>query len=438
MRAPRAGASAAVFARALAAALCALALSPPCAAAPELLRGGSGGGGGAAAAAAAAPSPPPAPPALLAPPAAPALRDLPGGNGTSIVVDGRVLPLWAGTAFSSVLLAVGAGEVVLGYRLFRVTLFIIGATGGGVPTFLILWDQLTDVNAVWIALGVGVFAGVTAGVLSFFLYKVGVFLCGASLGVVVALVLNMAVLYKLPGGNVPFIVAAVALGLLFGGLSYRFMRLTMVLATSIVGAYAFIRSLGFFCGSYPSNEFDIAAELQAGGVSSLPWQIYAYFAGWAAIVVLGVFVQLRFTARKEKGAGKDRWERAYDESADVADLLRGKRSRRKKGRKSRKGGNGGKKDRRGKDAALLDEEGGADAGAGAVDENWAGEGEEWGAGEGDEEWQQDGGGDEAEAYFGVGAESEAAAPSWGSPTKGLALQPMRKGKGAGPPASIQW
>ena len=78
------------------------------------------------------------------------------------------------------------------------------------------------------------------------------------------------------------------------------------------------------------------------------------------------------------------------------------------------------------------------AGAGAVDENWAGEGEEWGAGEGDEEWQQDGGGDEAEAYFGVGAESEAAAPSWGSPTKGLALQPMRKGKGAGPPASIQW
>ena len=222
------------------------------------------------------------------------------------------------------LMAVGLGEVAAGYRLFRATLFILGGASGGIPTFLLAWDHISDPNAVWIACGLGVMAALLSGVASYFLYKLGVFLCGAALGVVVALIVNMAVLYKLvPGSNVPLIVLAVALGLVFGALGFRYMRLTMVASTSAVGAYAFIRSVGFFAGHYPGNEFDIATELQ-NGETNLPWQIYAYFASWAALVVIGLSVQLLFTARRRAGEEEDDNERAFKDSADVSDLLRGK------------------------------------------------------------------------------------------------------------------
>lgn len=281
------------------------------------------------------------------------LQDLPLPN-TTIIIDGHVLPAWFTTAASAGMMAFGAGEVFFGYKLFRVTLFILGGAAGGIPTFLISWDQIDDPNAVWIGLGLGVMAGLIAGALSFFLYKLGVFLCGAALGVTVAIVLNLSVLYKLPGGNAPFIVAAVFLGLGFGFLSYYYMRYSMIAATSIVGSYAFIRSVGYFGGNYPANEFDIEQELQ-NGQTNLPWQIYAYFAGWLALCFTGVFVQIRYTAKKKDGEGKDENELAFENSADVSDLLKGKF---KKGKKKRKGGKGSKKSKstKSKNAeALLDE-----------------------------------------------------------------------------------
>ena len=289
-------------------------------------------------------------------------------------------------------------------------------------------------------------SGLLAGIASFFLYKVGVFLCGAALGVTVALVLNMAVLYKLPGGNVPFIVAAVVLGLAFGGLGFRFMRHTMVAATSIVGAYAFIRSVGFFAGNYPSNEFDIANELK-DGQTDLPWQIWAYFAGWGALVLLGVGVQLRFTARKPAGGGRDAWEKAYDESDDISDLVRGRRSKkgkRKGGRKGKKGRGKGGKGRKGGAAGEegLLEGGGINEGSGETADEWgADDSGVWGAeGEGGD------GGGEGEGGAAEGYYEDEAPADWGaSPSaKGIALPSWKfggqgVGKASAPvPATIAW
>jgi len=337
------------------------------------------------------------------------VQDLPLPN-TTIIIDGHVLPAWFTTAASAGMMAFGAGEVFFGYKLFRVTLFILGGAAGGIPTFLISWDQIDDPNAVWIGLGLGVMAGLIAGALSFFLYKLGVFLCGAALGVTVAIVLNLSVLYKLPGGNAPFIVAAVFLGLGFGFLSYYYMRYSMIAATSIVGSYAFIRSVGYFGGNYPANEFDVEQELQ-NGQTNLPWQIYAYFAGWIALCFAGIFVQIRYTAKKKDGDGKDENELAFENSADVSDLLKGKF---KKGKKKRKGGKSGKKNKSAKSKnaeALLDE----------YDDGLEFGGQEPYADEEDDQM---------------------AVEPYETPSKlGIMMQPVKSKRNPGaspPPASIQW
>lgn len=214
----------------------------------------------------------------------------------------------------------GLGPLLLHHLIAHViiTSSIIHATccsvAAGVPTFLVAWDNIQDPNAVWMGLGFGIMSGLLAGIASFYLYKLGVFLCGAALGVVSALVLNMAVLYKLGFNNIPFIVAAVVLGLAFGGLGFYFMRTTMVTATAVVGAYACIRGIGYFGGGYPSNEFDVEQELQNGHSDQIPMIVYGYFGGWVVLWILGLFVQFKYTAKKGKTDEKDEWEKAYDES----------------------------------------------------------------------------------------------------------------------------
>jgi len=367
----------------------------------------------------------------------PAIRDGPPSNGTSISIDGHTLPAVFQTVAYGALMAVGLGEVAAGYRLFRATLFILGGASGGIPTFLLAWDHISDPNAVWIACGLGVMAALLSGVASYFLYKLGVFLCGAALGVVVALIVNMAVLYKLvPGSNVPLIVLAVALGLVFGALGFRYMRLTMVASTSAVGAYAFIRSVGFFAGHYPGNEFDIATELQ-NGETNLPWQIYAYFASWAALVVIGLAVQLLFTARRRAGEDEDDNERAFKDSADVSDLLRGKLKKKRRSGKGRNKGKGGRRSKKGSAKAekLLDDYDAAEAPFGNDFEGDAG-----GAiGEGDfpetSPWARGGAAADEEAAY-------VASPPASARDEGILLNTWPKEKKSKRPAksapSIQW
>lgn len=242
-------------------------------------------------------------------------------NGSTI--DGHALPTWFGFVFNITLICIGLMEVVAGYRFFRYTLMLLGAIAGGVPVFLLTWDNIQGPNAFWFGVGTGAMAGLIAAVASFFLWKVGVFLIGAALGVVIALVLNVTVLYKLSpaDANLPLEIGGVVLGLAFGGLALKFMRTTVVVSTAVVGAYAFVRGVGHFAGGYPSNEFDVEQELQNGQVN-LPYTVYIYFAAWCILWMLGIAVQFLVTAKKV-GSGKDENEKQFDEALDPLDVVLG-------------------------------------------------------------------------------------------------------------------
>lgn len=48
------------------------------------------------------------------------------GNGTAPTIDGHTLPDWFATASSAGMIGIGLVEVFFGYKLFRVTLFMLG------------------------------------------------------------------------------------------------------------------------------------------------------------------------------------------------------------------------------------------------------------------------------------------------------------------------
>ena len=177
--------------------------------------------------------------------------------------DGHPLPEWFSLALGVTLLVLGIPEVFAGYRLFRYTLVIVGAGFAGIPCWVLTWDHvqqlgggITDSTAVILGGVAGGVGGLLGGFLCWKVWKVGVFVIGAALGVVIAMVLHITLFCHLGMGNVPLIVAGVLLGLAAGALSVRFMRKAMVVSTSVLGAYAALRGVSLFVSGSSMYEPD--------------------------------------------------------------------------------------------------------------------------------------------------------------------------------------
>jgi hypothetical protein len=242
-------------------------------------------------------------------------------TSTSSCFDGRCLPEWFPLCLGSVLLVGGLILSLAGYRFFRQTLLILGGAAAGIPVWILSWDHgnalfsnISSDGLLGFGIGVGSLSGLLGAFFCWRFFRVGVFMIGALLGVLIALILNLAVFVHLvpaAQANTPFIAGGVILGAGFGALALRFMRPTVIISTSTIGAYAAIRSIGLFVGNYP-NEFNLAAQLEAG--QSLSMQVYGYLAGIAVLAIIGTIVQIRFTAPKVKEGEKDENEIAFDEA----------------------------------------------------------------------------------------------------------------------------
>jgi hypothetical protein len=214
----------------------------------------------------------------------------------------------------------------VGYKLLKPALILTGVAATGIPAFLFAWNYAPDSSTFSLTAASlsGVFGGVLGGVLCWRLFKVGVFIMGASLGVIVAMLLHILVFARFLSayGNTPLIVAAVLLGLGLGALGLRFMRKTMVVATSTLGAYAAIRGVSLFVPGSFLSELTLARRIQAG--ETLPQAMDGYLGGIAALALAGMLVQFLVTARKVgKDDAKDELEEELEESELSLEALQG-------------------------------------------------------------------------------------------------------------------
>ena len=237
--------------------------------------------------------------------------------------DGRCVPAWFNLCLGVVLLAGGLVLAVAGYRFFRPTLLLLGALAAGLPVWVLVWDHapaafasISADGALGLGGGAGAFAGALSAALCWRFFRVGVFVIGAALGVLLALVLNLAVFVHLvppAQADAPFIGGGVVLGGVFGALALRFMRPTMIAATAAIGAYACIRGVSLFAGGFP-DELGLVTQLESGARLSVA--VYGYLGGMGALALVGAAVQVRFTAPRVRAGEKDENEIAFDEAED--------------------------------------------------------------------------------------------------------------------------
>lgn len=66
----------------------------------------------------------------------------------------------------------------------------------------------------------------------------------------------------------------------------------LIISTTIVGSYAFVRGISLYAGRYP-NEFTLVELIQKGLIKSIDPMFYAYLAGILVSIVIGMVVQYK-------------------------------------------------------------------------------------------------------------------------------------------------
>jgi hypothetical protein len=191
--------------------------------------------------------------------------------------------------------------VIFGYRIFRISLALVGF----VTIFVLLWVVLT-VHAPklkwWAILLISLACALVVAVLCMFIYQIGIALLGWALGFTIAtLILSTPLGTKVMTNYWAHFSIILVFSLAFSVLAVIFQRLVIIIGTSSLGAYLFCNAIDiawmhtgilsnilvhFFTKSHP----DAFPKINT-------WQAYVLLGGDLALFLFGVLVQFGITAR---------------------------------------------------------------------------------------------------------------------------------------------
>ena len=209
--------------------------------------------------------------------------------------------------FGIILIAFGLFNCLLGNKFARVTSLILCIF---IITILVLvFSQfvLPSGCADWIIivmLVVGLILGTVAGIFAFRHHKTVIaFLVGGICGFFLG-----QFLYSLFGNRIPvngivmnIVFVLVSIGILIL-ITFKLKKEIVIIGTSFIGAYIFIRGISLFAGHFP-DEFKIADLVTSGEDNQiaelLTWHAYVYFTFIVIITILSAIFQFKFNKEKD-------------------------------------------------------------------------------------------------------------------------------------------
>jgi len=185
--------------------------------------------------------------------------------------------------------------VFVGYRAFRVSMFIVGLTLASVLTYLIL-ERETKLGLLWtstISAGAGLFLGLLSASVPLFGLAMAIFLQGGFCAIVILFVFNVFL-----SQHVFWICIGTLAGstLLFSAILAFKMRQAAIVYITSVGAIMIMVSVDYFLDMFLVASY--AYNLIYGIKGRKPcWFSWIIFAIWPFLLVLGCCVQFLKTAR---------------------------------------------------------------------------------------------------------------------------------------------
>jgi hypothetical protein len=224
---------------------------------------------------------------------------------------------WAGVTTNILLvLLLGFPLCLAGYRLFQPALFVFGfGTCFCICYQLIIFHDFHG-EKEWVIPLCASIAGLIGGLLSVALWQIGLFIVGFSLGGF-SVVAALMVLAQLSASATNFLATHAWLALIFvllvgitvGALTIRFEKPFIVAASAVQGSWIIMQAVDFFVEN-TGRDVGQAVRLIVQFIprtngSVTPWHhsvtscalLNACFSVWPAMLLIGVLVQVCFTAK---------------------------------------------------------------------------------------------------------------------------------------------
>jgi hypothetical protein len=186
---------------------------------------------------------------------------------------------------------------ILGKRFFKISLFIVGTTVLTLASTLFVFTAFLNRDSSdltgWIIFSVCLVVSMIGGLLLSKFFRFGIAVAAGWGGVVVALILYNSFVFKIDNSHkVVFWIFIVLMAVVFAALSFKFCWPAVIVATSIAGAYSFIRGISVMAGGYPS-ELDIIKQIESGQIGGMPGSFYGYMAGFLVLAITFMVWQFR-------------------------------------------------------------------------------------------------------------------------------------------------
>ncbi|RHX98023.1 hypothetical protein DYB37_002699 [Aphanomyces astaci] len=197
----------------------------------------------------------------------------------------------------AIVVAIAAAGVFVGthgYKLTKPVSFISGFGLGGV-FFSAVFATLFPVSKA-APIAAFLVGGLILGLVAVYFYRVGIFILGGAGG----LAIGAQVAQLAQAGHVLTIVLLIVFAIIGGILVLYLEKPANIISTSVFGSWMFVRSVGFFAGSYSNgSNFDTLTQAQKNA-------FFAYFGGLVVLAIIFSIVQFKYTAVGiNYGLGKD-------------------------------------------------------------------------------------------------------------------------------------
>lgn len=197
-------------------------------------------------------------------------------------------------------IAWGLLDCFFGYRVFKVTIAVLGAVVGALLGHLAVGAAGLGSDAQWIGLFLGALLG--AG-LAFLLYIAAVFLAGFGLGATVTVLLLAHFNHSVA------LIAAIVVGVIGGYAAVKLQRVVLVLATAVLGAFRAILGLAYFTGKIDWLFYYQQPQHIPALIDTNTWMFPAIL----VLAALGTIAQLEIGGGKGGKSGAKKKDKAGDE-----------------------------------------------------------------------------------------------------------------------------
>lgn len=209
----------------------------------------------------------------------------------------------------AIIIVFGLFLCILGLKVLKITIFFTTTAFSFILLFvfmfIIILPRGTDLFVVWIVAGCSIGLGILFGIVGVYYRRIFFTIMGGMIGFIIGNIFFVAVLSHIQwNSTLLYILTLLIFIIVFAIISYFFMKIIIILGTSMIGSYSIIWGISLYAGHYPSESIiiDLINRGEREEIDKLmTWHVYIYISSMFILFIISVVFQFMINKNIDLG-----------------------------------------------------------------------------------------------------------------------------------------